>query len=565
MLYYNNKRLLSEGMSLEQIKEGKNPELLGMFEDFKRRIFHESDGVRSQLSPKIEKFFVEYMNNLYNSGNPMSNDFLQMKLAQAETAYAEYILVNVLEYHQDYVDELDLNNPTNGLRGKFTEFILRILSSSVMKNSKLDMKSQFIFIDFFIQKIFKIPASKVYQTKNMFFDNVIIPLMDERVRNGEKLGSINSKTGIKGANFSRPSPTASLSDKIMKVFDAYGIYNGKNLLETIIEEVVPEKAQKEIETFAGYDIKLIDYCLAKKYWKEIHVPGQPNSTRLFFIGDGDIESLPQPSASKNNKIDEDRIWEQWSELDYEEQQQWGDYDNYMDFMVTEFGTAYLEKDPRQQSFSYYFVSRALIYACNIYPFKTTYNIAKGMAKVSSREIAFYKSLSDDDYIVPMHIDDVKIRKTTDWCTKDDEQLSKYIMPENDGQNNYEKYDGFVLCLNDALPFNDPDGALQIGIKVAKPEKFYYIGDSYPELTVMNADDHSAHCPEFFKKFFDKYSGTTMKDIINQEKQNYNSFRNLNFPETEKKMSADEKKKYFEKMVNSINETLLRKYISCLLS
>jgi hypothetical protein len=136
MLYYNNKRLLSEGMSLEQIKEGKNPELLGMFEDFKRRIFHESDGVRSQLSPKIEKFFVEYMNNLYNSGNPMSNDFLQMKLAQAETAYAEYILVNVLEYHQDYVDELDLNNPTNGLRGKFTEFILRILSSSVMKNSK---------------------------------------------------------------------------------------------------------------------------------------------------------------------------------------------------------------------------------------------------------------------------------------------------------------------------------------------------------------------------------------------------------------------------------------------
>jgi hypothetical protein len=57
----------------------------------------------------------------------------------------------------------------------------------------------------------------------------------------------------------------------------------------------------------------------------------------------------------------------------------------------------------------------------------------------------------------------------------------------------------------------------------------------------------------------------MKDIANQEKQNYNSFRNLSFPETETKMSADEKKKYFEKMVNSINETLLRKYIRCLLS
>ena len=37
MFYYNNKRLLSEGMSLDQIKQGLNADLLRMLNSFKNR------------------------------------------------------------------------------------------------------------------------------------------------------------------------------------------------------------------------------------------------------------------------------------------------------------------------------------------------------------------------------------------------------------------------------------------------------------------------------------------------------------------------------------------------
>jgi len=556
MFYYNNRRLLSEGMSLEQIKEGKNPELLAMFEDFKRRLFHWSDGVRDQLSHKIEKFFVEYMNNLYNSGVPMNNDFLLMKQNQAETAYAEYILVNVLEYHQDYVDELDLNNPTNGLRGKFTEFILRILSSSIMKNSKIQMKSQFTLIDFFITRILKTPASKIYQTKNMFFDNVIIPLMDERVRNGEKLGSVNADTGIKGANFSRPSPTASLSDKIMKVFDAYGIYNGKNLLETIMEEVIPEKVQKEIETFGGYDIKLIDYCLSKGYWKEFHVVGQPNTTRLFFIGNGDLENL-SGELGDSYQTDEEEAWENW-QSDYDIQNQFQDFTDYLIYYMTEVVPENNQEKSITKSFSYYHTLRGLIYACNIYPFKTPYNIAKGNAKISSAEVAFFKSLSSDDYLVGAYDYNFKIRKTTDWCTKDTTQAEKYIMPGSE-----QKVEGFILCLNDALPFDDPNGTLQIGIKVDKING-KNVGYFHNQNLTLNADDKVVDCPDFLNQCFIKFPQTFLKNLLDQGKKQYENIKNLKFPNHEN-LSVEEKKIYFEKMINNINENLLRNYIRCLLS
>jgi len=555
MFYYNNRRLLSEGMSLEQIKEGKNPELLGMFEDFKRRLFHWSDGVRDQLSRKIEKFFVEYMNNLYNSGASMSNDFLLMKQNKAEDAYAEYILVNVIEYHEDYVDELDLNNPTNGLRGKFTEFILRILSSSSMKNSKLDMKSQFIFINFFITKILKIPASKIYQSKNMFFDNVIIPLLDERVANGEKLGSVNPDTGIKGANFSRPSPVAPLQDKIMKVFDVYGIYNGKNLLETILEEIVPEKVQKEITAFAGYDTKLIDYCLSQGYWKEFHMPGQPNTTRLFFIGNGDLENL-STELGENYQSDEETALEEWQD-DYDLQTQFPDFEYYLEYYMTEVVHEQNQEKAITKSFSYYHTLRGLIYACNIYPFKTSYNIAKGNAKISSAEVAFFKSLSNDDYLVTAHNPDFEIRKTTDWCTKDAIQTEKYIMPGSE-----QKVEGFILCLNDALPFDDPNGTLQIGIKVDKING-KNVGYFHNQNLTLNADDKVVDCPDFLNQCFIKFPQTFLKNLLDQGKKQYENIKNLKFPEN---LSPEEKKLYFEKTKQTnLSETLLRKYIRCLLS
>ena len=555
MFYYNNRRLLSEGMSLEQIKQGKNPELLAMFEDFKRRLFHWSDGARDQLSRKIETFFVEYMNNLYNSDAPMSNDFLLMKQNQAEDAYAEYILVNVIEYHEDYVDELDLNNPTNGLRGKFTEFILRILSSSTMKNSNLTMKAQFIFLNFFITKILKIPASKTYQSKNMFFDNVIIPLMDERVRNGEKLGSVNPETGIKGANFSRPSPVAPLQDKIMKVFDTYGSYNGKNLLETIMEEIVPGKVQKEIETFAGYDTKLIDYCLSQGYWKEFHVVGQPSTTRLFFIGNGDLENL-STELGDNYQTDEEEAWEDWQN-DYDMQTQFPDFTDYLMYYMTEVVPVKNQEKTITKSFSYYHTLRGLIYACNIYPFKTPYNIAKGNAKISSAEVAFFKSLNSDDYLVGAHDYNFKIRKTTDWCTKDTTQAEKYIMPGSE-----EKVEGFILCLNDALEFDNPNGTLQIGIKTGKADG-NSLGYFHNKNLTLNADDFPASCPDFLDRCFTNFPQTFLINLLNQGKKQYENIKNLNFP---KNLSTEEKKAYFEKMKQTnLSENLLRKYIRCLLS
>lgn len=541
----NYKRnLLLEGMSLDQIKQGLNSDLLIMLNRFRKTVFLNADH-----DLNIKKFFDDTLQDIENEElqGLCTKEEGDNKFELCKNAYIDFVLVNVIENGQSLQPMIDIINPTGGVKGKYTEFILRILSSTLFENRirNWSMISNFL-------KICKNTSSKVYQSKNAFFDNIIIPLMDKRVANGEKLGSVNPETGIRGSNFSRPSPTAALPDKIMKVFEAYGKYNDRNLLQTVIDEVVPEASGGSIKTFAGYDVKLIDYCLAKKYWKEFFVPSQPSSTRFFFIGNGDLENLP----GNEFRLDEDAAYESWVQLDPYEQYEIGDFETYIGILENEGLPEYNKNTTQKRSFSSYFVLRALTYACNIAPFKTEYNISKSNSGISSSEVAFYKSLSNDDYLVPEHNYDLKIRKTTSWCTKDEDQLSKYITP---GAN--DQVEGFILCLNNSLPFDDPNGALQLGINQRRDTDGV---NRYKITTSLNADDGDCKCPDILTSFFEKYQ-EGVKKLIDYDRQNLSKIKKLSFPEQNNTMSSEDEKAYFEQMQKeSITESLLRNYIRQLL-
>lgn len=548
-MQYKRKQLLSEGMSLDQIKQGLNYDLLRMLKNFKNTVFNVEGHINH---PEIKKFMrsqqVKVLEpNRQFKKTPEDGDNLEYSL----DAYIDFLLVNVIENGQPIISEIDINNPTNGIKGKFTEFILRVLSSSFFKNS---IENWPMITDFL--RICKNSGSNLYKSKNNFFDNSIIPLMNDRVANGEKLGSINPETGLRGSNFSRPSQVSPLQDKVMKVFEAYGTYNGKNLLQTILEEVIDNNSESEVVSFAGYDVRLIDYCLKNGYWKEFNVAGQPSSTRLFFIGNGDIESL----NLNPEYMSDDDIYDQWLSLDYGEQEQWGDFGNYLDAIIVDQDR--IESDLEvKKSFNYYFTLRALTYACNVYPFKTAYNVALSNTIVTSREIAYVKSLSSDDYVVINNNQKYQIRKTTDWCTKDEEWINKYIMPSSG-----EKVEGFILCLNDALAFDDPNGALQTGIR----EEYDMFGNKSNRfnnrLLTKNANDNHASCPAFLNDHFNDKSTRVIANLIDDDKRQYEKFRNISFPK-DKKLSKEEKKIYFEKMMQGkkmTNENLLRRYIRQLL-
>ena len=55
-----------------------------------------------------------------------------------------------------------------------------------------------------------------------------------------------------------------------------------------------------------------------------------------------------------------------------------------------------------------FAYRAMIYANNIYPFKAPYNSSKKTVK--GADVAYFKSIKDDDYLVPDNNEAFKIRK-----------------------------------------------------------------------------------------------------------------------------------------------------------
>ncbi len=554
MFYSSGKRILSEGMSLEQIKQGKNPELLKMFEMFVDKLF--SGNVRrnlGEMSAKAQEFLREMDSDLINltfdnTGIFNVENLENENLSQREKAYAEYILVNVLEYNQEYADTVNINNPTNGLKGKYTEFILRVLCGKILYNDA-DIQTQFDMIQHFV-KIFNNSSSAVYKTKNMFFDNVIIPLMDDRVAKGEALGSVNPVTGARGANFSRPSPVAQLQDKIMKVFDTYGVYNGKNLLETMIDEVVPEDIEMDVSTFAGYDIRLINYCLQKKYWKEFHVPDQPRTTRLFFIGDGDLQAI-KPTVGQF-ELNEEAAYDSWNQFTDEERYSWGDMDNYFEYLKSEGDPAFDKSMQMKSSFNFYFIHMALTFACNIYPFKTQYNISKKV-KDQLKKIPYIKSISNEDFFVPENNYEYEIRKTTSWCTKDEDYVAKYISPTSTS-----KVEGFILCLNDSLSFNNPDGSLQIGVELTGRNNNYHI-------QTLNADDTHVDCPEFLTNFF-KRTPENITALLDQDKSNYQNIKGFEFPQGQK-LSPEMKRKYYRETLKTanINESLLRKYLRQLLS
>lgn len=546
------KLLLNEGiryLNLQQIKSDKNPDLKLLYNNFTKLI-------RNKLSYNIPFGSREIRTNFVQFGIELSekkefqftadrdkNTIMLAEYNRCMNAYIDYLLVNVIENGEQSLPTIDVNNPTAGKQGKLTEFILKILMSPAWGNRSWQLLTDFI-------KICQTSSSKVYQAKNMFFDNQVIPFMDDRAAK-------------EGFNYRKLSPVSPLHDKVLTIFDNFGMYNNKNLIETVMDEVLPEKLEN-IKSFAGYDEKLIDYCLQKKYWVEIKLPGQPSTTRVFFIGNGNLEKL---GNKRVYTFDFYACLEEWSNMDSVEKSYWGDVSSFLKYHEDQKSPEFdkskgyniagqdsevVDEDFFTSNYNFYFTFRALTYACNVYPFKTPYNIAKGVANISSNDVTFFASLSNDDYLVVNNNKQYKIRKTTDWCTKSEEHVKNYILP---GEKNEAA--GFLLCLDNSLPYDDPNGALQMSI-VKQADGSYDI--SYKE--VMNTLDENANCPNFISRWC-----SDINDSFNQIstlKQNTPDFSNSRFDDTIS--SIEDKKNQFEKAIN-LNlqqENLLRSFIKQLL-
>ena len=550
------KYLLNEGiryLNLQQIKAGKNPDLLDLYNTFIKTVrsnlsYGKFFGTQ-QIFANFAKFASDFSSQFQLQGDVEANNVVMQQYNLGMNAYVDYLLVCVIENGEEPTAVIDINNPTRGKQGKLTEFILKILTSPAWGNRNWQLLIDFI-------KICQTSSSKLYQSKNMFFDNVVIPFMDDRASVEE------------GLNYRKLSPVSPLHDKVVTVFNAFGVYNGKNLIQSVMDEVLPEKLEV-VKTFAGYDEKLINYCLQKKYWDEIKLPNQPSSIRLFFIGNGNLENV---GNKRTFVFDQDACIEEWRNMDDDQKDYWGDIHDFLFYHENEKSPQFnmnksydpttgesdeeaVDEDFFVNSYNFYFTLRALTYACNVYPFKTPYNISKGIVNISSKEISYFSSLSDDDYLVRRNNEKYKIRKTTDWCTKSDEHLRKYILP---GET--KEVAGFILCLNNSLPYDDPNGAIQMSV-IKNRDDNYDIEHS----EVMTALDETTNCPSFILNYF-RNEIDEANQTISELKTNNPDFAKQKFDDT---IDTPEAKKIaFENMLNNksnINESLLRRYIRYLLS
>ena len=56
-----------------------------------------------------------------------------------------------------------------------------------------------------------------------------------------------------------------------------------------------------LSSIAGYDLKLIDFCLQHHYWIEMDIPNNPSSIRAFYLNNGNFEMFSQKMSFEDFK------------------------------------------------------------------------------------------------------------------------------------------------------------------------------------------------------------------------------------------------------------------------
>ena len=571
-----NNNLLTEALNFEAIVAQNPP----YYQAFSERFYSYFENLRVKLKEKI-------INSITNNNGGYEDDREKIQkidsaeyIKQFHDACHKYLLICVIEHNMDLftliynLDENNLDNfvmnPTQGLKGKYTEFIVKILASNLYTidmSNDTNFYNSFDLIKSFIGVCEK-SASNAYKSKMQFFDTQIIPYLFELQATG------------KIRNVPKISPQSPLQDKVAKIFNEFGIVNGSNLMKIMLEEYF-DKNSFNVQSFAGYDVKLIDFCLQHNYWQELNLPGQSANYRIFFINGGNKSNTEDTTGITRNEFYEN--WIARIDLDRMERQanrMGRDVEAYIEDTFEEVWEAEQGRINQANAgidvnvqFSY----RAMIYANNIYPFKMPYNVSKSTLS-NNVEISYFRSIKDDDYLVPTDSDEFQIRKTVDWCTKDMNIFADYV--SNTTKEPYTKslINGFLLILDNSLPYNHPDGAALIGIT----EDVSYIRDnnnriiqtqySYKTIHELNANDKSYKLPHFIKDFCEQKP--ELFTYITKLKQKYSPLINLKADLDFKNIeSGQQSHQLLQKLLNQLTNSnltenslrLLRTYVRYLLS
>ena len=588
-----NQTLLTEALNFEAMVTQQPP----YFQKFNEKFNSNINSFRFQVRRAFSKSHEKFTKWSYK-GDPVWEEWQQKEnyyyspefIKLLHEAWTKYFLICYMEKNMPYtpisaitLDEivdnanihnftmdqaltLDLQDPTHGMKGKFTEFITKILASNfyipynpaegIINLNETNLLLALEPLKEFVEICDK-SASNMYKSKMEFFDTQVMPYLVEK----QVAGQIR--------NVPKVSPQSPLQDKVAKVFDDFGLVNGKNLIQTMLDENF-EKTNFGIQSFAGYDVKLIDFCLQHHYWIEMNIPGSPATLRTFYINNGNYENIQQKSEEMDFETFKNEYYENLNVSDLgdlgERAEAQGMYTSeYIDDLINIAYDEYLEqkKDISAQNVNIKFAHRGMIYACNIYPFKTRYNSSKSVISRNSIDINYYKSINDDDYLVLQDKDDVKIRKTTQWCTKDLSLFMGYI----NGQDDDIK--GFILILDDSLPYNHPDGAILVGLRNVSKNSI-----DYKLVKNLNAFDKDCMIPGPVANFFSvgskrpkKTNVNNIANLIASYKQKYDRLNNLTHSNRFK--SGQETHQFLQSQFNNqIKESqmrLLRSYLRYLLS
>ncbi len=565
--------LITEGLSFQNLDELKPDFFLAFVDRFMQHILNFKSLLYTNRKPVASLF-------------PMDVTYreLDQKIIKA---YLQYLLTCVIEKGMSYIPislsanqdtnfetlQLDLNNPTQGIKGKYTEFIVKILASKAFQintDDETQMLQSFNLLHNFIQ-ICEKSASTIYKSKMQFFDTQIMPYIIEK----QAAGKIR--------NVPKVSPQSPLQDKITKVFNEFGVVNNKNLIQIMMEEYF-EKESFDVKSFAGYDVKLIDFCLQHHYWIEMDIPGNPATIRTFYLNNGNYEKLLlAENQQKDFETFKIEYYDNLSTRDLadlaEKAEEQGMYtseyiDDLIDIAYNEYLADHSVLSNNKFNVNVKFAHRAMIYACNVYPFKTPYNTLKSTIK--SLEISYFKSTEPDDYLVVENNVEYQIRKTTEWCTKDSDAFVGYINGHTDD------IIGFILILDNSLPYDDPNGAILAGLREEKAFGRNYPGlKSYKLVNYLNAIDQACTLPPALVNYFSTSkidtnnplpTGGNINDIqglLAKYKQKYDKLNNLTHSSAAFK-SGQELHRFLQSQINDkkVNESqmrLLRSYIRHLLS